>query len=241
MALHAPPPSAPSLAAPSLHAALAADAIDFVVAFLLPLILPTLSDPDRARALALRLLAAHNPANERDLQLAGEAVGFSIRTMAAFAQAADPNAAAGTQDQALRRAGSLSRSGLQVQRCLIALQRDQRGQRGQPPGHRTAPPFTITPLRQAPSGPLLADPPSAALAPLGEGASAPLPANPLAARDALPLRDDRVASRLAGPSAEAALSVPGAQGEAPVWAPRDLAQAEARLRSAETLLAAMQA
>jgi hypothetical protein len=119
--------------------------IDFVVALLLPLILPACTDPATARALALRMLAAHNPEDERDLQLAAEAVAFSIRTMAAFAEAADPGTPPERRDAASRRASSLSRSGLQVQRCLGALQRERRAAR------RAPPPFTFGPMHEDPS------------------------------------------------------------------------------------------
>ena len=84
------------------------DVVEFVVAMLLPLILPNCTDPAAARALALRLLAAHNPGDERDLQLAGEAVAFSIRTMAALGESADPDSPPERRDAASRRATSLS-------------------------------------------------------------------------------------------------------------------------------------
>jgi hypothetical protein len=144
----------------SLPDTLPHDVIDFIIALLLPLILPTVPDPAAARALALGLLTAHQPADERDLQLAAEAVAFSIRTMAAFAEAADPATPPERRDAASRRATSLSRSGLQVQRALAALQRERRAARMAPP------PFSVLPMPEDPyAGASMVTPPDEAPAP----------------------------------------------------------------------------
>ncbi|MFL5287883.1 MAG: hypothetical protein ACJ8AW_44680 [Rhodopila sp.] len=189
---------------------LAADAVDFIIALLLPLILPKLGNPDAARALALRLLASHNPTNERDLQLTAEAIGFSIRTMVALGEAADPEAAPDRQDAALRRASSLSRSGLQVHRCLIAQRREQDSAR-KPAAPHFQYPFPIAPLREAPSEPLLAEPPPAETA--TPPAADPPPPAPEAAAQAEPAPPELLSVR----------------------------HAEAKLRSAQKLLELMKA
>ncbi len=163
----------------ALHDTLAIEAIDFVVALLLPLILPACPDPQAARALALRLLAAHTPENERDLQLAGEAVAFSIRAMGALAEAADPALPPERRDAASRRAGSLSRSGLQVQRCVAALQRERRAARRAPPPFTVAPlredPLAGTPMTAPPAEAPHASPPPARVQPRPEADASPVP------------------------------------------------------------------
>jgi hypothetical protein len=151
----------------SLPAGISADAIEFVIAFLLPQILPKLGDDAAARRLALRLLASYNPANDRELQLAAEAIGFGIHTMTALTEAADPNQAAEKQDEALRRAGRLGRSAMQVRRFLGALQRERHAPRSTA---RLAPPH------EEPAGAPLSPP--AATAPAEPDAPAPQPEVP---------------------------------------------------------------
>src|SRR5690348_4373814 len=138
----------------SLPASIATEAVDFILALLLPLILPKLSDPDKARATALRMLNAHSPQDERELQLAAEAVAFSIRTMAVLGEAAHPDTPPERRDAAQRLGNSLSRSGLAVQRCLGTLQRERRNAR------RVPPPFTFSPLPADPFAglPIMAQP-----------------------------------------------------------------------------------
>ena len=99
-------------------------AINLVLSFLLPLILPsTGGDTQAARDLALCMLAEHTPQTARELRLAAETIGYSLRGLTLLANSAEPGIAADKHDTALKWACSLSRSGHQAQRRLDQLQR----------------------------------------------------------------------------------------------------------------------
>jgi len=98
-------------------------ALQFVISVLLPLILPRNGgDPTAARSLALDLLEDHQPRSVRELRLAGEAVAFSLKSLTALAESAEPNLAAEKQEAAMKWACALSRSGNLAQRRLDQLQ-----------------------------------------------------------------------------------------------------------------------
>jgi hypothetical protein len=108
----------------SLLTDLPAAALDFVIAFLLPLILPRNGgDTLAARTLALQMLEDHHPQTVRELRLAGEAVGFSLKSLTMLAESAEPNIAAEKLESSMKWACGLSRSGHLAQRRLDELQR----------------------------------------------------------------------------------------------------------------------
>jgi len=115
-------------------------AVDMVVALLLPLILPGLNgDIPAARALALHMLSEYHPQSVLELRFAGEAIGFSLKSLASLARSAEPGISPETLDNALKWACSLSRSGHQAQRRLNDLQRPPRGKRQAEPAQEAAP------------------------------------------------------------------------------------------------------
>jgi hypothetical protein len=126
-------------------------AVELVLSFLLPILLPSLDgDIQGARALALHLLDDHNPQTARELRLAGEAIGYSIKGLAMLADSAEPAITAEKRDTSLKWACGLSRSGHQAQRRLDELQR---------PARRNAPrdlpvAEAIPPQDTVPTGPL---------------------------------------------------------------------------------------
>ncbi|MBS0641085.1 MAG: hypothetical protein U1E70_20955 [Acetobacteraceae bacterium] len=102
-------------------------AIDFVIGLLLPILLPALAgDAETARAIATRTLAEYEPRSMRELQLAGEAAGFSLKTLVLLAQSSDPAMPAERQEGLMKLATALSRSGQSAQRKLELLRRARR-------------------------------------------------------------------------------------------------------------------
>jgi hypothetical protein len=102
-------------------------ALDLALSFLLPLILPTLNnDTTAARALALHMLGEYDPKSVRELRLAAEAIGFSLKSLTVLAESADPNIKPDKLDVTLKWASSLSRSSHQAQRRLTEFQRAAR-------------------------------------------------------------------------------------------------------------------
>jgi hypothetical protein len=223
-----------SRAVASLPASIAAEAVDFILALLLPLIIPTVADPDRARATALRMLNAHSPQDERELQLAAEAVAFSIRTMAVLAEAARPDTLPERRDATQRLGNSLSRSGLAVQRCLGTLLRERRN------ASRVPPPFAVAPLPADPFAglPVTAQaaespaPPPSFVVPRLPAELPPAPADFAASAVAVPTPPLLPAEP--APAADAASQ--DTTGAAPPAQPPAVAQAEAALRRAQKLL-----
>jgi hypothetical protein len=145
----------------TLPASIPQAAIDLVLSLLLPLILPsTGGDTQATRALALQLLADHNPQTARELRLAAETIGYSLRGLTMLADSAEPGITAEKRDTSGKWACGLSRSGHQAQRRLDELQR---------PAHRAAPrglpvAEAIPPQNTAPTRPLqetVAPPPQA--------------------------------------------------------------------------------
>ncbi|MFO1027607.1 MAG: hypothetical protein U1E70_20710 [Acetobacteraceae bacterium] len=159
-----------------LATSLPASAIDMVVGFLLPLILPaTGGDIAAATALALDRLAEYRPRTARELDLAGEALGYSLKARAMLAQSAGADLPADKVDNALKWACSLSRASHQAQRRLDLL---QRAPRALSPDDATA----GTPAEEVPASapaPLQASPPAevTTAVPASPAASAPAPAS----------------------------------------------------------------
>ena len=109
----------------TLPASIPQAAIDLVLSLLLPLILPsTGGDTQATRALALQLLADHNPQTARELRLQeARPHRYSLKGLTMLANSAEPGIIAEKLDTALKWACSLSRSGHQAQRRLDELQR----------------------------------------------------------------------------------------------------------------------
>src|SRR4051812_28949330 len=83
-----------SLQAMSFPAAISSTAIEFALGTLLPVLLAGVGgDAAAARALAIELLREHGPQTARELRLAGEAIGHSLKGMAMLAQSAEPGIA----------------------------------------------------------------------------------------------------------------------------------------------------
>ncbi len=146
----------------SLLTDLPAAALDFVIAFLLPLILPRNGgDAQAARTLALQMLEDHHPQTVRELRLAGEAVAFSLKSLTMLAESAEPNIAAEKLESSMKWACGLSRSGHLAQRRLDELQRLRKT------GGRPAEIPKPTPLRTMipEAGPDTAPPPTEPAAP----------------------------------------------------------------------------
>ena len=148
----------------SLPASLPASAVNMVIGMLLPLILPGVDgDVQEARDLALHLLWEYQPQTGRELQLAGEAVGCSLRGLAMLAQSAEPGIRSDKLEMSLKWACSLSRSGHQAQRRLNELQRTARAGRREDPApapEQAAP--TATPAYPTPESVAEPEPPPAA-------------------------------------------------------------------------------
>ncbi len=108
-------------------ATLPAAAFDLALSFLLPLILPALNnDTVAARALALHMIGEYDPQSARELRLATEAIGFSLKSLTVLAESAEPAITADKLDITLKWACSLSRSSHQAQRRLTEFQRAAR-------------------------------------------------------------------------------------------------------------------
>ena len=187
-------------------------AIDVALSLLLPLILPPLNyDEDAARSLALHMLAEYNPRTARDLRLATEAIGFSLRSLMILGESVEPGIKTEALDITLKWATSLSRSSHQAQRRLTEFQRAARTSPAPEPDSHPEPN-----AHPEPAG-TQAQPPTCEPADHAEPASAaPAPMPP--GEPAAPAR------------------TPVAEPETP-----DLATAEARLASATKLLNLMKA
>lgn len=127
--------------------------LNFLIGFLLPLILPRNGgDVEAARALALELLEDHRPRTARELRLAAEAVAFGLKGLTMLAESAEPNVSAEKLESSMKWACGLSRSGHLAQRRLDDLQRPRKT----PPQQEETP--ATTAQQSAPSE---AAPPSA--------------------------------------------------------------------------------
>jgi hypothetical protein len=103
---------------------LPAAALDVAISFLLPLILPALGqDATAARTLALHMLGEYDPQSVRELRLAAEAIGFSLKSLTVLGESAEPDMKPEQRDGALKWACSLNRSSHQAHRRLLELQR----------------------------------------------------------------------------------------------------------------------
>ena len=111
----------------SIPASISAAVVDTIIAFLLPLLLPGAGgDIQAANAVALELLADHQPQTGRELRLAGEAIAFSLKGLAMLGKSAEPASSVEGLNSSLKWACSLARSGHQAQRRLDELQRLRR-------------------------------------------------------------------------------------------------------------------
>ena len=140
---------------------LPATAIDSVLAFLLPLILPTLNDDHTAaRDLALTMLAEYHPASVRELRLAAEAIGFSPQSLALLAQSAAPDSPPYQREADAKSACTLNRSSHQSQRRLTEIQRDARMASPSEPLTTAPRPASTVPIptRAIPTGPVARHP-----------------------------------------------------------------------------------
>lgn len=109
-----------------ISATLPPAAVDMVIAFLLPLILPAIGgDEVIGRRLAEHMLGEYRPASVEELRYAGEAVIFNLKTLSVVAQSAGGAEAAVKQDPVLRFASGLSRSGHQARSLLDRLRRER--------------------------------------------------------------------------------------------------------------------
>jgi hypothetical protein len=80
----------------------------------------------------MMMLGEYQPETVRELRLAGEAIGLSLHSLAAFSESAEPGITADQLATARRWSCSLSRAGSAAHRCLDQLQRARRA--GQPDG-----------------------------------------------------------------------------------------------------------
>src|SRR3954447_18005844 len=111
----------------SFPAAISTTAIEYVIGCLVPLLLAAVGGEEAtARALALELLASHNPQNPHELRLACKIVGLSLQGLAKLADSAAPGIAPEKQDVALKWACSLTRASQAGERRLEELQRMRR-------------------------------------------------------------------------------------------------------------------
>src|SRR4051794_28513829 len=108
----------------SFPISISAAAIELVLGLLLPVLLPGLgANRVSARALALDLLAEHQPQTARELCLAGEAIGHRLKGMAMIAQSFEPGIADARLEMSLKWATRLARTGHHAEAHLAALQR----------------------------------------------------------------------------------------------------------------------
>jgi hypothetical protein len=130
--------------------------VDLVGGLLLPLILPTLGgDTAQAQALVRHMLSEYQPRSVRELRDAGEAIGFSLRSMGELARSAEPGVAAEQRNSARKWACSLSRSGDQAQRRLDDVRRAPQTVRETEPVPEAASPVAgATPAVTPGTGPL---------------------------------------------------------------------------------------
>jgi hypothetical protein len=106
-----------------------AEILDTILTHLAPLFLSAAAgDEAAAQKAALRMLAAHNPENERELCLAAQFVSFSLHTLAALGQAADPDLSLSRVLRLRGSAVSLSRASekaqLRLDQCQQARQQE---------------------------------------------------------------------------------------------------------------------
>ncbi len=103
--------------------AIPANVIETVLAFLVPFILPVTNNIQHAREAAWHMLGDYRVRTSEEFRLAGEIISFSLQTLTALANAAEP----GLSFQKLCRyraaAVSLKRAGTQAQRQYDALRK----------------------------------------------------------------------------------------------------------------------
>jgi hypothetical protein len=100
-----------------------AEILDTILTHLVTLFLSgAAGDKAAARKAALRMLAAYNPENERELCLAAQAVSFSLHVLGALGQAADPDLSLSRVLRLRGSAVSLSRASETAQRRLDQCQ-----------------------------------------------------------------------------------------------------------------------
>ena len=196
---------------------LPAAAIEVALGLLLPLILPTLkNDTQAATGLALHMLAEYEPRSVRDLRLATEAIGYSLRSLMILAESIVPGIKTEALDITLKWATSLSRSSHQAQRRLTEFQR--------------ATPVTATHPETDHPQTASAEPPQPATR---ETAAHPEPTNPE------PAHPEAARAESPHPTVTTAAAPAASPNPDPDCA--DVATAEARLASAIRLLNRMRA
>ncbi len=218
----------------SLSPDLPSSAIETVIAFLLPLILPTLNNQTpAATALALHMLGDYNPQSTRELRLAAEAIGYSLKGLTVLAESAEPGITAEKRDADIKWACSLTRSGHQSERRLAEAQRAAQATLPGQPGQTTA----TNPAQVTPTNPAQATSTNPA-----DAASNPAQATATKAAQAISTKPAALATLPPQPAAHAPASPePPAQPLPDETAPGDVPTAEAALAKATKLLNLMQA
>lgn len=151
----------------SLFANLPDAAIELAIGLIIPILLPALpDDAETARAIVARMLADYEPRSLRELQLAAEATGFSLKTLVALARSSDPVASADRQAAGMKLATTLSRAGHAAQRKLDLLRRGRQASSAAEPASAEARPAEA-------AQPADVAPPSAAATPDPEAPTAP--------------------------------------------------------------------
>ncbi|WP_428491203.1 hypothetical protein [Rhodopila sp.] len=177
----------------SLPATIAPAVLDTILLRLAALFV-TAASPATAREAASQTLAAYNVADEQELGLAADIIGFALHALEALGQAANPDLSLAKILRLRGSAVSLSRESHKARRKLDQLQRSRRAGANLPateaqpkpiaPHHKT--PHHKTPGIAAPArqpGIAVAPPPEARLpaAPPPEATQPPADASPIAA------------------------------------------------------------
>jgi hypothetical protein len=122
--------------------------VALVVAVLTRLIVRAMGGTaESGQTLATLMLAEYQPETVRELRLAGEAIGLSLDSLAAFSASAEPGITADQLAAARRWNCSLSRAGSAAHRRLDELQRARRA--GQPEAPDNEAPDTAAPDTEA--------------------------------------------------------------------------------------------
>jgi hypothetical protein len=235
----------------SLSATIPAGAVDLAVALLLPLILPGLGcDTRAAAALVLQLLAEYEPHTARELRLATEAIGFSIKGAATLAESAEAGIAREKREASIKWACSLTRSGHQAQRRLMELQRAPRMVDRTVPLTEIGQTAAISPTESAARAPTPAaagakDAGLPAAGNAAQGMNAALPKRPNASLPNVALANAASSDATHLDTAQPAQVIPTTRvaetSTQPDPAPADVAQAEATYNVAVDLLNLMKA
>lgn len=102
---------------------ISASVLDLILGILLPLLRPTIGDEQAARAVALELLAAHDPRTNKELCLTAEAIAYSLRGLTLLVQSTEPGASLEQRLAVITSACRLDNAGARAQRRLDQAQR----------------------------------------------------------------------------------------------------------------------